>query len=47
MEIIKQIHVLSVHKVMELRGVMVTVDGQMENVFQKTLQQVELQNPLL
>ena len=48
MEIMKQTHVLSVHKVMELLGVMVIVNGLMDNVFQaRTHQQVELQNPLL
>ena len=49
MEIIKQVHVLSVHKVMELPGAMMTVNGLMDNVFQKrTHQQVlELQDHLL
>ena len=43
MEIIKQIHAMDVHKEKELNGVMVIVNGLMDNVFQKrSLQQVKL-----
>ena len=37
-----QFHVLSVHKVMELPGVMVTVNGLMDNVFQNFKLAVEI-----